>query len=285
MKRKRKGCCLGRVAVTVGLVTAGWAGWRVYGASVVRDVITQGGRSARVLYVAGLDDGGRADSDMLLTIPVRGAITGISLPRDTEMPDHHKLCEESAHHGVKGTVLRVSRLTGTPVTGYVALRMDRLPAFVDRWLPGGVPLRVEHEIQYEDRAGHLRYHLYAGEQSLHGHDLLAYARHRKGDPRGDLGRIDRQRQVVKAVLRALAAPANLPRVPAILRDLGATGSTNLTPSELGALLVLLREDDGLRLQVAPCVPFYRGRRSLVRLKLSALRKQLKRATETGAAKR
>jgi LCP family protein required for cell wall assembly len=214
---------------------------------------------------------------MLLTVPVRGPISGISLPRDTEMPDHHKLCEESAHHGIKEMVRRVSVLAGTPVTGYVALRMDRLPAFVDKWLPNGVPIRVEREIRYEDKAGHLKYHLRAGDQSLHGHDLLAYARHRKGDPRGDLGRIDRQRQVIKAILRALAAPTNLPRLSAILNDLSATGSTNLTTPELAGLLLLLREEGGLRLQVAPCTPFYRGKRSLVRLNVEALRKQLRPA--------
>jgi len=51
--------------------------------------------------------------------------------------------------------------------------------------------------------------LLAGCQELDGKDALAYVRMRYADPKGDLGRIERQQQYLSSVLKKVATPAVL----------------------------------------------------------------------------
>ena len=59
----------------------------------------------------------------------------------------------------------------------------------------------------EDADSHLD--LPKGCQTLGGTDALGYVRMRKADPRGDLGRVERQREMLGAVAAKAASPASL----------------------------------------------------------------------------
>jgi anionic cell wall polymer biosynthesis LytR-Cps2A-Psr (LCP) family protein len=59
----------------------------------------------------------------------------------------------------------------------------------------------------KDRDSHLD--LKKGCQNLSGTDALGYVRMRKADPRGDLGRVERQRQMLAAVARKGTAPTSV----------------------------------------------------------------------------
>jgi anionic cell wall polymer biosynthesis LytR-Cps2A-Psr (LCP) family protein len=48
-----------------------------------------------------------------------------------------------------------------------------------------------------------------GCQTLDGKTALGYVRMRKADPRGDLGRVERQREMVAAVAKKAASPATV----------------------------------------------------------------------------
>src|SRR5690606_9895520 len=63
-------------------------------------------------------------------------------------------------------------------------------------------------------------------------EALAYSRMRKQDPRGDFGRQDRQRQIIKAVIDKGASFSTLTKFDDILDILGENISTNLTFDEM-----------------------------------------------------
>jgi anionic cell wall polymer biosynthesis LytR-Cps2A-Psr (LCP) family protein len=59
----------------------------------------------------------------------------------------------------------------------------------------------------KDRDSHLN--LPKGCQTLNGTNALGYVRMRKADPRGDLGRVERQRQMLAAVAKKAISPATV----------------------------------------------------------------------------
>lgn len=69
--------------------------------------------------------------------------------------------------------------------------------------------------------------LLKGKFFLTGDEALAFARMRKQDSRGDLGRNDRQRQIVAAIIEEGAQLSSITRMGDILDSLGTNVKTNL----------------------------------------------------------
>ena len=70
---------------------------------------------------------------------------------------------------------------------------------------GGIRMCLPAAIK--DRDSHLD--LTKGCQHLGGIDALGYVRMRKADPRGDLGRVERQREMLAAVAKKARIPATV----------------------------------------------------------------------------
>ena len=70
---------------------------------------------------------------------------------------------------------------------------------------GGIRMCLPNAIK--DRDSHLD--LPKGCQNLSGTEALGYVRMRKADPRGDLGRVERQREMLAAVAKKAASPATV----------------------------------------------------------------------------
>ena len=71
-----------------------------------------------------------------------------------------------------------------------------------------------------------------GEISLNGEEALAFVRMRYGDPRGEFGRQDRQKQVIQAVLRKGASVSSLLNYKSIFSAIGNNVRTNMTFDEM-----------------------------------------------------
>jgi anionic cell wall polymer biosynthesis LytR-Cps2A-Psr (LCP) family protein len=70
--------------------------------------------------------------------------------------------------------------------------------------------------------------LLAGCQELDGRNALAYVRMRYADPRGDLGRVERQQQFLSSVMKKAATPAVLLNPVSMWKLVDAsTGSVNV----------------------------------------------------------
>ncbi len=148
--------------------------------------------------------GQRADTIMILTVPRGGNTSLISLPRDTlvEIPGHGTNKLNSAFSLGGAPLLRetVEGLTGIEVDHYVEIGMGGLAGVVDA--VGGVELCLDYDV--DDDRSDLQWT--AGCHVADGDTALAFSRMRYSDPLGDIGRTQRQQQVIQAVTGAVADP-------------------------------------------------------------------------------
>lgn len=185
-----------------------------------------------VLLLIGVDrrpgDRGRSDALIAAAInPAERSTLIVSIPRDTrtaivglKKPVTDKINHAYAFGGVESTVATAERFLGVPVSRYVLADMEGFRAIVD--LLGGVQVDNKTAFEYE---GH-----FFGKGSLHldGEEALAYVRMRKTDPRGDLGRGDRQKAVVRSLISSALQPDNFRKWPELLDRLSEYIRTDLT---------------------------------------------------------
>src|SRR5690606_41624203 len=93
--------------------------------------------------------------------------------------------------------------TGILVDGYLEVGFLGLVDLVDAL--GGIQVCLDAPIQ--DRDSHLD--LPAGCQTIDGVNALGYVRMRKADPTGDLGRMERTREVIGKVASKAMNPLHL----------------------------------------------------------------------------
>ena len=152
-------------------------------------------------------EGQRADSIMLVHVAPNGQTSNISLPRDTyvEIPGYgwDKLNASYAYGGPSLLVKTVENLTGLTVDHYAEIGMGGVSNIVDA--VDGVNLCFD--LSVEDERSELNWE--AGCHDANGKTALAFARMRYSDPRGDIGRAERQRQVVSKTVSKAMKPATL----------------------------------------------------------------------------
>jgi len=148
--------------------------------------------------------GARTDTMMLMHRPTVGDPVLLSLPRDSlvSIPGRsdNRLNAAFAFGGAPLLVETVEANTGIRVDGYLEVGFDGVVDVVDAI--GGIEVCPAFDI--DDRDSHLT--MSAGCQTVDGTTALGYVRMRKGDPRGDLGRIERQREVMGAMAREVIHP-------------------------------------------------------------------------------
>ena len=155
----------------------------------------------------------------------------LSLPRDTRVriPGHgnQKLNHAYAYGGTDLLKATVEEFLGTTIHYYVKIDYDNFPQLVD--LAGGVDIFVGKPMKYEDRRGHLKIDIPAGKQRMDGETALKYVRFRK-DALGDIGRIQRQQQFLKALLHRMYEPENMIRFASLAKEITNTLKTDMRPS-------------------------------------------------------
>lgn len=166
-------------------------------------------------------EGARADTIMLLHLPGSGDPTLVSIPRDSyvEIPGAgaNKINAAYASGGPGLLVDAVEQATGLRVDGYLEIGFGGFVEVVQT--AGGVHMCLDEPVQDEKT----KLDLPAGCQDLEGAEALNYVRMRYSDPRGDLGRVERQREFLAALVQKLATPQTM-LVPWRLHDVGtATG--------------------------------------------------------------
>jgi LCP family protein required for cell wall assembly len=186
----------GRPAVTPG------ADWLIVGSD------SREGLSGDQRSKLGTGDaaGRRADTMMLLHIPRGGQPTLVSLPRDSYVPipgrGRNKLNAAYAFGGPKLLARTVEGVTGIRLDHYMEIGFDGFAATVDA--VGGVRLCVDKPMR-DPMAG---LNIPAGCQVLDAKKALGYVRTR-ASARGDLARVERQRQFLGALIDKTTSPGVL----------------------------------------------------------------------------
>lgn len=165
-------------------------------------------RDERARLGTGQSAGQRTDTIMLLHVPSGGGPTVlVSVPRDSYVPvpgkGKHKINAAYALGGPQLLVRTVEQTTGLHIDDYVETGLGGYANLVDAI--GGVRICVKRAMK-DDKA-HIN--LKAGCQQMDGATALGYARARYSDPRGDLGRVERQREVLAAIASKTLSPSVL----------------------------------------------------------------------------
>ncbi|NJK61654.1 MAG: LCP family protein [Synechococcaceae cyanobacterium SM2_3_1] len=177
---------------------------------------------------------GRSDTIMLARFDPAGKLSLLSIPRDTrvEIPDRG-MDKINMAHAVGGPVLTarvVSQLLGDiPIDRYVRLSTDSIQALIDAM--GGVEVFVPTRMVYTDVTQGLYIDLQPGRQRLTGEQAHHFIRFRH-DELGDIGRVQRQQELIRALSRELLNPGTWTRTPQILQAIRDHIDTNLTWEEL-----------------------------------------------------
>jgi LCP family protein required for cell wall assembly len=153
-------------------------------------------------------DGKRTDSIILVHVPSGGGKSAlVSIPRDSYVPipghGSNKINAAFAFGGAKLLTQTVEQVTGVHIDGYLEIGFAGFAGVVDSL--GGVDVCVPFDMKDEDAAIDLK----QGCQTLDGPTALGYVRARKSDPRGDIGRAERQRQFLGAVMKKAVNPTTV----------------------------------------------------------------------------
>ncbi len=182
---------------------------------------------------------GLTDTMLLLRFtPATKRVVLLSIPRDTrvEIPGHgvSKINAANSLGGPALSAQSVSNLLGgVGIDRYVTINVQGVEALIDAL--GGVTVDVPKDMKYQDDSQHLYVNLKAGRQHLNGNQALQLLRFRN-DELGDIGRVQRQQMVMRALSEQTLNPTILARLPKILSVIRSHIDTNLTVEELFALV-------------------------------------------------
>jgi polyisoprenyl-teichoic acid--peptidoglycan teichoic acid transferase len=182
---------------------------------------------------------GLSDTMLLLRFdPQTKKLVLLSIPRDTrslvEGIGITKINAANAYGGPALSAQAVSDLLGgIRIDRYVRINVQGVEKLVDA--VGGVTVYVPQDMKYKDDTQHLYIDLKAGRQHMNGEKALQLLRFRY-DRLGDVGRVQRQQMVMRAMMEQALNPTTLGRVPQILKVIQSHIDTNLTVEELMALV-------------------------------------------------
>lgn len=176
----------------------------------------------------GSDTGGARTDSILVLHTGSGKSTLLSIPRDSyvEIPGHgmNKINAAFSIGGAELLAETIEHNTGLRMDGYMEIGFGGFASVVDA--VGGVRMCVENDMQ--DEKAHLD--IQKGCQVLDGPTALGYVRARYSDPRGDIGRAERQREFLGALMGKMVSPANM-LLPWRAHELGSASAENLTIGE------------------------------------------------------
>lgn len=182
---------------------------------------------------------GRSDTMLLLRVdPEQDAVSLLSIPRDTRVEVQGVGMDKINDANVQGGATLAARtvssvLNGVPIDRYVRVSTDAFKELVD--LLGGVEVNVPKPMVYEDKTQKLKINLQPGLQTLNGDQAEQFARFR-ADDLGDIGRVQRQQALLKALRQKITSPTVIPRIPGLVRAMQKYIDTNLTLEEMMALV-------------------------------------------------
>ena len=208
------------------------------------------------------DDVGRSDTLMIATLdPDKNQAALLSVPRDTRIKikghGFDKINAAYAYGGRKLTQETIESLLNTHIDHYIKINVHGFTKIIDAL--GGIDIDVEKRMYYEDPwddDGGLYIDLQPGMQHMDGKTAITYVRYR--DEEGDIGRIKRQQNFMKAVMDKLVSPTIIPKLPAIVSAVSDSVETDMSVSEILSFLGTLQDakDNGLKSEMLPGKPVY-----------------------------
>jgi LCP family protein required for cell wall assembly len=212
------------------------------------------------------DDVGRSDTLFVVTIDTNTKeVAMLSIPRDTrvKIPGHgwDKINHAYAFGGHKLSQQAVEGLLGIKIDHYITINIAGFKKIIDAI--GGVTIDVEKRMYYSDpyddngdNGGPFLIDLRPGVQHMDGRTAIQYVRYR--DEEGDIGRVERQQKFLRALMKEVANPSVITKIPAIIKEVGSVVNSDLSTSEMLNLAKILNDasKNGLKTDMVPGKPAY-----------------------------
>jgi polyisoprenyl-teichoic acid--peptidoglycan teichoic acid transferase len=182
---------------------------------------------------------GRSDTMLLIRVdPEQQTVNLLSIPRDTQVEIPGIGLTKINQANASGGPALVNQVIGknfgnVPIDRYVRVSTDAFKELVDQL--GGIQVYVPYDMNYKDDTQKLYIDLKQGNQTLNGGQAEQFARFRN-DSYGDIGRVQRQQVLLKALRGKLSHPTVVTRVPGILQVMQKYVDTNLSFEEMLALV-------------------------------------------------
>lgn len=179
------------------------------------------------------NDVGRSDTMIVMTLdPNNDQMQMVSIPRDTraEIANDGRVTRINhayAYGGSDMAVNTVENFLDIDLDYYIRVNMEGLSQVVDA--VNGVT--VQNDMTFTSG----NYTFEEGELELDGQEALSYVRMRKNDPNGDLGRNERQREVITGIIDKGASLDAVNKVGNVMDVLGDNVSTNMQFSDMRRL--------------------------------------------------
>jgi polyisoprenyl-teichoic acid--peptidoglycan teichoic acid transferase len=240
------------LGILVGLAVIGVGGYTYYLYDTAKDAVTDMHEKVETdkpkpiitgekkelkpisIMLLGVDerkgDKGRSDTIIIVALnPKEEKMLMFSIPRDTRTELIGKEFDDKINHafafgGTQMAMDTVENFLDTSIDYYVKVNMESFRDIVNA--VGGVEVDNPRAFDYEG------YSFPAGKQELDGKTALAYSRMRYEDPKGDLGRNDRQRQVITSIIDKGARVSSITKFDNILDILRENVKTNMTFKEM-----------------------------------------------------
>jgi len=199
---------------------------------------------------------GRSDTMLLMRLdPEQNVVNVLSIPRDTQVRVPGIGITKINHANMEGGAELAAQTVaenfeGVSIDRYIRVDTSAFKDLVD--LLGGVEVYVPSRMKYTDHTQKLYIDLEPGLQVLNGDQAEQFARFRH-DATGDIGRVQRQQQLIRALREQVANPTILPKIPEIVQLLQSHIDTNMTMEEMLALanFGLQLERDNFRMVLLP----------------------------------
>ncbi|PKK91768.1 MAG: hypothetical protein CVV64_03645 [Candidatus Wallbacteria bacterium HGW-Wallbacteria-1] len=198
----------------------------------------------------------RSDTMILtfLDVPTR-KVTLLFLPRDTrvDIPDVgiRKLnaayalgsLKKYGSDGVGKACEVIQNLLDIRIDFFVKVDLDGFIKVINAL--GGITMDVGMDMKYRDVRGGLDIDIRKGLQVLDGQTAMEYVRFRE-KLRGDIGRIDRQKKFMKAVVQKLLSPAILLKIPRLVEIIQENLETDIKPMMMLTIANMFKHFDRSR---------------------------------------
>ncbi|KHE72279.1 LCP family protein [Halobacillus sp. BBL2006] len=171
------------------------------------------------------NDVGRSDTMIVMTLdPNHNKMQMVSIPRDTktEIAGDGRVTRINHAYAYGGSDMAantVENFLDIDLDYYVRVNMEGLSQLVDA-VDG---ITVQNNRAFSSGGFDFK----KGEIELNGREALAFVRMRKNDPNGDLGRNERQRQVIQGIIDKGASLNIMNKVDEVMTVLGDNVSTNM----------------------------------------------------------
>lgn len=190
----------------------------------------------------------------------------ISIPRDTKIRVPgvairkinqlyaYTYKKTKSHHAAADSVRnKLEKILGVDIPYYAQVDYDGFKNFID--VLGGIKIRLNQPMNYDDNWGKLHIHFSTGAHLLDGKKALEYIRYRRGD-RADLDRILRQQSFMREIMNKVKEPGVIAGFPKIVKILYKNTHTNISVWDILTIIYELKDFklSNTRLQSLPGSP-------------------------------